>query len=356
MKRVSQNWATLDVAFFGTSCSELQKFGVETIAQLTNQFKMRWVDQDHDALKNPDSSPSPIAIAKQFHPNEWQWTDHATPDGVLDQKSHQFDLALINGNHFQCEVEWLVFDPDRLEKVMKKPDRLTKCAGVIHQPEHKEEVERHFPHLPHYLISEFPKILKELAEANKAIAPVKGLILSGGKSTRMGHDKSLIKYHGTTQVEHLTRLCNEMGIEAHHSVVESKGLENEIKDRIVGMGPFGGICSAFMHDPNAAWLVLACDLPHVDIETIKALLNGRKTSKVATAFFNQETNWPDPLITIYEPKAYPRFLEMMSRGYSCPRKVLIHSEIELLNPTNPDWLRNANTPEEKDLIQAQLQG
>jgi len=40
-------------------------------------------------------------------------------------------------------------------------------------------------------------------------AKIYGLVLSGGKSTRMGEDKGLISYHGIPQRDHLYQLLNQ---------------------------------------------------------------------------------------------------------------------------------------------------
>ena len=54
---------------------------------------------------------------------------------------------------------------------------------------------------------------------------------------------------------------------------------------------------------------------------------------------------PEPLITIYEPKSYPVLLQYLAQGYSCPRKMLINSDIEIVE-VDDNLIRNINTPEE----------
>jgi molybdopterin-guanine dinucleotide biosynthesis protein A len=80
------------------------------------------------------------------------------------------------------------------------------------------------------------------------------------------------------------------------------------------------------------------------------LIQARNPSKIATAFFNEATGLPDPLITIWEPKAYPEVLHFLSLGYSCPRKVLINSNTEVIQPVDPQTLINANSPEEYEQV------
>ena len=120
-----------------------------------------------------------------------------------------------------------------------------------------------------------------------------------------------------------------------------------VVDRMREMGPFGAIISAFMHDSSSAWLVLACDLPFIKKEDLKKLIDSRDSSKMATAFKASSKPFPEPLVTIYEPKSYPRLLNFMSLGYACPRKVLINSDVALLESEDETIVYNANTPEER---------
>ena len=108
----------------------------------------------------------------------------------------------------------------------------------------------------------------------------------------------------------------------------------------------GGILSAQKTYPNVAWLVVACDLPFINTETLKDLIEGRNPFKDATCYLNPEKKWPEPLCTIYEPKSYTRLLQFLALGYSCPRKALFNSNINSLELSNKKALENINYPEE----------
>jgi molybdopterin-guanine dinucleotide biosynthesis protein A len=98
--------------------------------------------------------------------------------------------------------------------------------------------------------------------------------------------------------------------------------------------------------PGAAWLVVACDLPFISGETIEALIQQRNPFKVATAYQSAHDGLPEPLCAIYEPKGYARLLQFLGRGCTCPRKILIHSEIQMLQQSNRGSLDNVNNPQE----------
>ncbi|MCB0485265.1 MAG: NTP transferase domain-containing protein, partial [Flavobacteriaceae bacterium] len=126
-----------------------------------------------------------------------------------------------------------------------------------------------------------------------------------------------------------------------------------IQDRFVDLGAFGAVCSAFQYDPNKAWLVLAADLPFVNNDLIQLLLKRRNPTKVATAVKGKSKEFVEPLIAIYEPKAYPKLLSYLAQGYSCPRKVLINSDVEIVE-VDDELIRNINTPEEYQQVLKEL--
>ena len=123
-----------------------------------------------------------------------------------------------------------------------------------------------------------------------------------------------------------------------------------LPDTFTGLGPMGAILSAFREQPSTAWLVVACDLPLLDKLTLDYLIKNRNSSQIATTFRSPVNEFPEPLATIWEPKSYPILFQFLAQGYSCPRKVLINSPIELLEAPDGEALRNVNTPEELEQV------
>ncbi|MFI5205784.1 MAG: NTP transferase domain-containing protein, partial [Candidatus Paceibacterales bacterium] len=121
-------------------------------------------------------------------------------------------------------------------------------------------------------------------------------------------------------------------------IIDSPEFENH--------GPLGGILSAMKAYPNADWLVIACDLPFITDGTIRSLLSHRDPQKQATVFISTQDALPEPLCAIWEGHAFDFFLKLFNEGIHCPRKILIKSNTHLLDPTDPHWLGNINTPED----------
>ena len=183
--------------------------------------------------------------------------------------------------------------------------------------------------------------------------PLYGLILAGGKSTRMKKDKSLLEYHGKKQVLYcfdlLEQFCDEVFISnrREQSRLAAHKKFPQIHDVFVGIGPLGGILSAMIRYPQAAWLVLACDLPFVEESTIKMLLKKRRPAQMATAYRSaHEPQLPEPLCAIYEPKAAFRLLQFLAQGIQCPRAILQRSDTNLITQPSAISLDNVNDPRE----------
>jgi molybdopterin-guanine dinucleotide biosynthesis protein A len=183
-------------------------------------------------------------------------------------------------------------------------------------------------------------------------APLKALILAGGKSTRMGKDKGAINYHGDFQTvnlhNRLSQFVDEVYISARKDQLDLDHLSGmkTITDVYPSAGPIAGILSAMNKDSNAAWLVVAVDLPYLDHETIEQLISNRNHLKMASCFENPVKKWPEPLCTIWEPKSKLRLHHFMGMDRNCPRKILFNSEINLLKLSNKLALDNCNTYEE----------
>ncbi len=180
-----------------------------------------------------------------------------------------------------------------------------------------------------------------------------GLVLAGGKSVRMGHDKSIMQWHGKEQryymADLLGKVCGEVFISCREEQqTQIDGSYQLLVDSYSGAGPLIGILSAFKSNPNVAWLVTACDLPLLDLSTLQYLIQNRDSSSIATTFQSPHDGFPEPLITIWEPASFERLQVHITDGYTCPRKALIRNEanVKMLTAPNPEVLINANTPED----------
>lgn len=179
-----------------------------------------------------------------------------------------------------------------------------------------------------------------------------GLVLAGGESRRMGRDKALLIRDGQSQLEHMVALLTNSLDRVFVSVRDVQQREPErsrfatIVDRYDGIGPIAGILSAMDEQPNANWLVVACDLPNIDVETILYLLDNRSQNQPFTAFKSSYDGLPEPLCAVYAAGSDAIIRNFIAGGIVCPRKILIRSDTLLLEQPNPHALDNVNTPDD----------
>lgn len=188
--------------------------------------------------------------------------------------------------------------------------------------------------------------------AGTGAAPLYGLVLAGGRSTRMQRDKATLEYAGRTQLERAVELITPLVERAFVSVRPDQTGDPlrarfaQIVDSGEVEGPIAGIVAAQSRHPEAAWLVLACDLPLLDQQTLEHLLRSRRPERQATAYRSSHDGLPEPLCAIYEPSSREAIRAHIAGGRDCPRKFLINSDTALLDQPDPGALDNVNTPNE----------
>jgi molybdenum cofactor guanylyltransferase len=191
-------------------------------------------------------------------------------------------------------------------------------------------------------------------------APLHGLILAGGASTRMQRDKAALPYQGKTQLDRAFELAQRHVAQVFVSVRSSQITEPTrahrplIVDSVDGGGPMVGIRSALAAYPEAAWLVLACDLPFLTDAAIEQLIAERDPDVLATAYLSAHDGLPEPLCAIWEPAAAAAIAAYSENGGICPRKFLRTHPVKLIEPRDRRALDNINTPEEYALAQNTL--
>ncbi len=190
------------------------------------------------------------------------------------------------------------------------------------------------------------------------IRPLHGLVLAGGRSTRMGTDKAaLIHPDGRPLARRTVDLLEDAGCERivvslRHDqdfppmIVESAHVRIVRDPEDGSEGPMVGILSAMQAAPDADWLVLACDLPRLDVATLQHLASSRHPDEAFLSYLSEFDGLPEPLCAFYASEARAILEQAQANGFRCPRKVLIQNHCRLLDPFVPGALDNANTPED----------
>ncbi|AYA36131.1 molybdopterin-guanine dinucleotide biosynthesis protein MobA [Hymenobacter oligotrophus] len=363
-----------ELAVLGAPCGVIKDLASRLLPELSTGLRVAYVDADHAAGDAADQGEAGGADAILQAGAAAELTDkihfrRLDARQGMDKFSQQHWLAgqslvLANGNHFRAKQQVIILDPRK--PLEKKLDRLTDVQLVLTtegQTELPEYLRAHLPNaaeLPVLALGDTAGIAAWVRQWwQQRVPPLRGLVLAGGQSQRMQADKGRLRYHGPEQREHAAALlapfCQEVFVScrAEQAAELPAGLQ-PLPDQFLDLGPMGGILSALRHDPNAAWLVVACDLPFLSNATLQHLVQHRNPARVATAFRSPANEFPEPLITIWEPSSYGVLLQFLAMGYSCPRKALINSDVQVLQAPAPQELRNVNTPTERDAAQQEL--
>jgi molybdopterin-guanine dinucleotide biosynthesis protein A len=178
-----------------------------------------------------------------------------------------------------------------------------------------------------------------------------GLIMCGGKSTRMKTDKAFITYHQKPQYQHVADMlkmhCDDVAISCNPSQASKFDSPHKLmidSDTFANKGPMTGVLSAIETYPNCNLFVCGCDYPYLtpsDLEKIVAL---HTTSSDVTCFAHPETGFTEPLIGIYSHAALNLLKHLSSNGLSSLRHFAESTKLTRITPTSAKSVTSIDTP------------
>lgn len=128
---------------------------------------------------------------------------------------------------------------------------------------------------------------------------ITGIVLAGGKSSRMGVDKSLLIWKGKALVSHaidnLRPLCSKVVISSNNPVYDFTGCETWPDDLPI-QAPVAGIYSCLRRSGTEINIILSCDMPFAGTTLITHLL---KYAGVYPMVVPEYNNLIEPLCAIY---------------------------------------------------------
>ena len=183
-------------------------------------------------------------------------------------------------------------------------------------------------------------------------APLYGLVLIGGKSSRMGRDKAMLEYHDEPEWKRVLTLIQAQTTKAFISVntEQAQSFEGvpQVLDSWDSIGPMNGVASALGEYPEAAWLVVACDMPNLNGELIQQLVEARNLNCDATVFIEADERL-EPLCAIYEPQIVEGLLDSIMREDYSLFRCLEQQKIERVALNDTQALKNINTAKESEM-------
>lgn len=359
------NYGRNEWAIVGAPCVFIKALADNVITALSPLYNCAYADTSHsdEIVSAPGrlTNGAVLEYTDAISYQQFNYNDAKTPFRLRQQFAGA-DLVLVNGNHQQARSQVVIIYQKKAASLQKRLAQLTNVELIL-LAENVDDVfdfvKDSIPdwqNIPLCGLDETDKIIAFFETKMQQTKPaLNGLVLAGGKSMRMGFDKGAVSWFGKEQRYHiadmLQPLCKEVFISCRTDQKQHINPDySALEDTFTGLGPYGAILSAFREQPDSAWLVVACDMPLLETETFKYLIENRKVSSIATAYNSPDNEFPEPLITIWEPKSYPVLLSFLWQGYSCPRKVLINSDVNRIQAPDTDVLANVNTPDDLEKV------
>lgn len=179
-------------------------------------------------------------------------------------------------------------------------------------------------------------------------------VMAGGKSSRMGSDKSFMPLHGKPMIEHVLAKIDGMGSE---TIIISNDTERYdfldysiYSDIYTDFGPLGGLHAALTYAANQYILVVACDMPWLNRSLLEYMISLRMNYDVVVPRW---TKFPEPMHAVYSKDCVKHvehnldsgLLKLISFYGQVSVRYINRDVIELYDPEGLSF-ENVNTPDD----------
>ncbi|MDH7528919.1 molybdenum cofactor guanylyltransferase [Ignavibacteria bacterium 4148-Me] len=188
---------------------------------------------------------------------------------------------------------------------------------------------------------------------------ITGVILAGGKSSRMGVNKSFLKLGNQTIIERIVDLMKSIFSEViiiTNTPDEYKFLKLPLYEDIYKWkGPLAGIHSALTHSQTEKIFILSCDVPLMSEAMIKYIIEHRTDKSIV---FCEAAGYHQPLVGVYSKKILREIEKFISDNEMSDKsfhKFIKTAEAEIIHPEKLSFYRdeiffNVNRPEDYDTV------
>lgn len=175
---------------------------------------------------------------------------------------------------------------------------------------------------------------------------ITGIILAGGKSTRMGSEKGFVTYNNKRFIQYiidaLQPLVNEIIIVSNNPDYDVFKLKR-VNDIIENAGPLAGLYSGLYHSKTDKNIVLSCDIPLINPKILQQLIlvNDEKIDVIQV----QSRDKSMPLIALYNKRCVETCLTLLKKGERRLRVLInqLHSKTIVLDDTLEKYTANINS-------------
>jgi molybdopterin-guanine dinucleotide biosynthesis protein A len=179
---------------------------------------------------------------------------------------------------------------------------------------------------------------------------ITGIVLAGGKSSRMGTEKGLSMLKQKPLISYaiktLKPVCNPIIIAANTPNYKQFG-HPVVLDIVKNVGPLGGILSGLHASNTADNIVLTCDMPLISADLIRYILSEKENYKAVVPVFH---NLVEPLCAFYHQSVITQIHELIKNKIYKMQEVVTYFDTKFvtIEPDLPfyrkDLFVNINSP------------
>ena len=178
---------------------------------------------------------------------------------------------------------------------------------------------------------------------------ITGIILAGGKSSRMGSDKGFLILNEASFIYHIIEalkpLVSDIIIVSNNQDYNVFGYRR-VEDIIQNAGPLAGLYSGLSHSETTYNLVLSCDVPLIKTTVLNMLIEGFDDAFDCIQL--QSQNKTMPLIALYKKKCMHTFKALLQDHKRRLQFAVeqLHTKTIILNPEFDEFVKNINTKQQ----------
>ena len=182
---------------------------------------------------------------------------------------------------------------------------------------------------------------------------ITGILLAGGKSSRMGREKGGIEIGDRTLLRNgldiLEKCCDEILVSTCTGLPEVDGY-TQVCDEIRDIGPMGGVFTCLRYSNSNRNLVLSYDMPLVNSDLLFRLLDEAQEADLVVPALGD--GWPEPLCAMYRKSTMETLSKLIEKGNYAMHDLyaLVRTRVLRIGPGSPgfhpDLFLNVNRPED----------
>jgi molybdopterin-guanine dinucleotide biosynthesis protein A len=182
------------------------------------------------------------------------------------------------------------------------------------------------------------------------------IVLAGGRSRRMGTDKSMLPVGGLPMIEHI---CRQLSITFSRVLISANDAEkfsflglDVVPDRIPEQGPLMAVASSLEVSASEFNLIVSCDIPEIRLPVVRRMLAEANGVDIVVPVTNDGKQ--QPLFAVYRRSARRYIEEAIESGARRLSHIYGFCKVRFMELDDTSWFANLNTPADYERFRSRI--